>query len=50
VDMQGKALLLKSISVQQKERRTNYRTVPSTLSLAEAAEMLTKQVVLAANH
>jgi hypothetical protein len=50
VDMQGKALLLKSISVQQKERRTNYRTVPTTLSLAEAAEMLTKQVVLAANH
>jgi hypothetical protein len=50
VEMQGKALLLKTISVRQKEHRTNYRTVPSTLSLAEAAEMLTKQVVVAANH
>jgi hypothetical protein len=50
VEMQGKALLLKTISVQQKERRTNYRTVPRTLSLAEAAEMLTKQVVVAVNH
>ena len=50
VDMQGKALLFKTIAIQQKERRTNFRTVPAGLSLADAAEMLTKQVILAANH
>ena len=50
VDMQGKALLFKTIAIQQKERRTNFRTVPASLSLADAAEMLTKQVILAANH
>ena len=49
VDMQGKALLFKTIAVQQKERRTNFRTVPAGLTLAHAAEMLTKQVILAAN-
>lgn len=49
VDMQGKALLFKTIAVQQKERRTNFRTVPAGLPLAHAAEMLTKQVILAAN-
>jgi hypothetical protein len=50
VDMQGKALLFKTIAIEQKERRTNFRTVPAGLSLADAAEMLTKQVILAANH
>jgi hypothetical protein len=50
VEMQGKALLFKTIAIQQKERRTNFRTVPAGLSLADAAEMLTKQVILAANH
>jgi hypothetical protein len=50
VDIQGKALLFKTIAIQQKERRTNFRTVPASLTLADAAEMLTKQVILAANH
>jgi hypothetical protein len=50
VEIQGKALLFKTIAIQQKERRTNFRTVPASLSLADAAEMLTKQVILAANH
>jgi hypothetical protein len=49
VDMQGKALLFKTIAIQQKERRTNFQTVPASLGLADAAEMLTKQVILAAN-
>lgn len=48
VDMQGKALLFKTIAIQQKERRMNFRTIPAGLSLADAAEMLTKQVILAA--
>ena len=50
VEMQGKALLLKTISVQQKERRTNYQTVPRALTLAGAADILTKEVTLAANN
>jgi len=50
VQIQGKALLFKTIAIQQKERRTNFRTVPARLGLADAAEMLTKQVILAANH
>ena len=50
VDMQGKALLFKSISVQQKERRTNFQTVPGTLTYAEAADMLNKQIILASNN
>lgn len=50
VQMQGKALLLKTIAVQQKENRANFRSVPSDLSLAEAADMLSKLVILAANR
>jgi hypothetical protein len=48
VQMQGKALLMKAISVQQKERRTNFRAVPGTLTMSEAADMLTKPVIVAA--
>jgi len=50
VQMQGKALLMKTISIQQKERRTNFRPVPGTLTISEAAEMLGKRVVVAANQ
>jgi len=50
VQMQGKALLMKTISVQQKERRTNFRVVPGTLTVSEAVDMLTKQVIVAANQ
>ena len=49
VDMQGKALLLKAITVHQNERRTNFRKVPETLRLSDAAEMLTNQVIMASN-
>ena len=50
VNMQGKALFFKTINVQQKQLRTDVRPVPGSLTLAEAAEMLTKQVLVAANR
>jgi len=43
VNMQGKALFFKTISVQQDEIRTNFRRVTDNLTLAEAAEELQKQ-------
>jgi hypothetical protein len=50
VDMKGKALFFKTIDVNEKEHRSDFRTVPDDLTLAEAADMLTKQVMLAANR
>jgi hypothetical protein len=48
VNMKGKALFFKTIDVQEKEYRSNFRRVPEGLTFAEAADMLTKQVVVAA--
>ena len=50
VQIQGKALLMKTISIQQKERRTNFRAVPDTLTMWEVADLLAKQIIVAANH
>ena len=50
VDMKGKALFFKTIAVQQQESRSDFRTVPDGLTLAEAADMLTKKVTVAANR
>ena len=50
VDMKGKALFFKTIAVQEKEYRSDFRTVPDGLTLVEAAEMLTKQVIVAATR
>jgi hypothetical protein len=50
VNMKGKALFFKTIAVQEKEYRSNFRMVPDDLTLAEGAEMLMKQVVVAANR
>jgi hypothetical protein len=49
VNMQGRALLFKSISVQQKELHTKFEHVPDGLSLADAANMLLRQVLVASN-
>jgi hypothetical protein len=38
--MRGKALLFKSISVQQTERHTNFESVPDDLDLSDAAGLL----------
>jgi hypothetical protein len=47
VNMHGKALLLKSISVQQKEVHSNFERVPEDLTLADAANLLLKQTLVA---
>lgn len=43
VNMRGKALFFKTISVQQNEIRSNFQPVPDDLTLAQAAEQLRKQ-------
>ena len=50
IDVKGKALLFKTIAVQEQEYRSDFRTVPDDLTLAEAADMLTKKVNVAANR
>jgi hypothetical protein len=50
VDMKGKALLLKTIAVHQKEYRSNFRRLPDDLTLTDAANILNGRVTLAANH
>ena len=49
VNMQGKALLFKTISVQQKELHRNFERVPDDLTIADAAAILLKQSLIAAN-
>jgi len=43
VNMHGKALFFKTISVEQDESRTDFRQVPDNLTLAQAAQVLQKQ-------
>jgi hypothetical protein len=50
VNMHGKALLFKSISVQQKEVRTDFQTVPDDLTLSDAAGVLLGQALVAAKR
>ena len=50
VNIKGKALFFKNIAVQQKEYRRNFRKLPDDLTLADAAQILTNHVTLAANH
>jgi hypothetical protein len=50
VEMKGKALFFKTIAVQEKEHRSDFRVVPDNLTLSEAADMLTQQVMVAANQ
>ena len=47
VHISGKALLFKTINEQQHETRSDFRRVPDKLTLAQAAEMLEKQVAVA---
>jgi hypothetical protein len=50
VNMRGKALLFKAISVQQKELHSNFQPVPDDLSLSDAAGLLLKKAVVAAKQ
>ena len=47
VNMQGKALLFKSICVKQKELHSNFERVPDDLSLSDAASLLLRQTLVA---
>ena len=48
VNMQGKALLFKTISVQQKEVHTDFQPVSEDLSFSEAAALLLRETLVAA--
>jgi hypothetical protein len=50
VDMKGKALLFKTVSVQQTETHSDFNRVPDDMTLAEAAGILNKQIVVANNR
>lgn len=50
VDMTGKALFFKTIAVKEKEYRSDFRTVSDGLTLAEAADILSNEVTVAANR
>ena len=47
VDMRGKALLFKTINVQQTETRSDFQRVPDDLTLTQAADILNGQMVIA---
>lgn len=50
INMHGKALLFKNISVQQKETHSDFERLPADLSLADAANLLLKQTLVAENQ
>jgi hypothetical protein len=50
VNMQGKALLFKSIAVQQKEIHSNFERMPDELTLADAASVLLRQTLIASTR
>ena len=47
VNMRGKALLFKTISVQQRELHRNFDRVPDDLTISDAASLLLKQSLIA---
>jgi hypothetical protein len=50
VNMRGKALLFKTISVQQKELHRNFECVAGHLTMSDAAALLLQQSLIAAKH
>jgi len=50
VNMQGKALLFKSISVQQKELHSNFERMADDISIADAAGLLLRQTLVASKR
>ena len=48
--MRGKALLFKTISVQQEELHSDFQAVPEDLNLADAAALLLEQTVIASKR
>ena len=50
VNMQGKALLFKNIAVQQKEVHSNFERMPNELTIADAADVLLRQSLIASTR
>lgn len=50
VDMKGKALLFKTIGVQETENHSDFHRVPDDVTLAEATGILNQQTVVAENR
>jgi hypothetical protein len=50
VDMNGKALLFKTIGVQETEKHSDFHRVPDNLTLGEATGILNGQIVEADNR
>lgn len=50
VNMRGKALLFKTISVQQKEAHLDFERLPDDLTISDAAALLLKQSLIAAKR
>jgi hypothetical protein len=50
VDMKGKALLFKTVGVHETENHSDFHRVPNDLALAEAADILNRQIVVASNR
>ena len=50
VDMKGKALLFKTIGVQETENHSDFHRMPDDLTLAEAAGILNREIVVADNR
>ena len=50
VDMKGKALIFKTISVQQTENHSDFHRVPDDLTLAEATGLLNREILEANNR
>ena len=50
VDMKGKALLFKTIGVQETEKHSDFHLMLDDLTLAEAADILNRQIVVADNR
>jgi hypothetical protein len=50
VNMKGRALFFKTISVQQDERNSNFKRVPDDLTLAQAADLVKKPQAPPANQ
>jgi len=50
VDMKGKALLFKTVGMQETENHSDFHRVPDGLTLAEATDILNRQMVVADNR
>jgi hypothetical protein len=50
VEMTGRALLFKSIEVQKRENRRDFRQVSDDLTLTQAVDILNGHVVVANNR